>query len=228
VYWALAAAIFVLSVPVALVAAQVNALMFDPTYYVQGQARHAVGRTTEYTLESLRAVDRGIVAFFQQPNVQLPVALADEGADRDVFNAREVGHMNDVRAIVRLLGRLENLALTLIVAVTAARLSTSGRTGVAWVARRALAGAAATLAGVIVLGALTVVDFERLFLAFHLLSFDNDLWQLDPRRDNLIRFFPFEFWFDATVTVALRTVFFAVVLAVVAWTVRRWEVRKAS
>ena len=48
------------------------------------------------------------------------------------------------------------------------------------------------------------------------------------RRDNLIRLFPFEFWFDATVTVALRTVFFAVVLAIAAWTVRRWEGRRMT
>ncbi|HEY3111395.1 MAG TPA: DUF1461 domain-containing protein, partial [Chloroflexota bacterium] len=202
-YWTLAAAIFVLSIPLALVAAQVNALMFDPSYYLQGQARHAVGRTTEYTLDHLRAVDRGIVAFFRQPNVALPVALADEGADRDVFNAREVGHMNDVRDIVRLLGRLENLALTLIVAVAAARFASRGPAAVGWIAGRALAGAAATLALIVAMGGLTLIDFERLFLAFHLVSFDNDLWQLDPRRDNLIRFFPFEFWFDATVAVAL-------------------------
>jgi drug/metabolite transporter (DMT)-like permease len=103
-----------------------------------------------------------------------------------------------------------------------------GPAAVGWIAGRALAGAAATLALIVAMGGLTLIDFERLFLAFHLVSFDNDLWQLDPRRDNLIRFFPFEFWFDATVTVALRTVFFAVVLAVAAWTVRRWEVRKAT
>ena len=97
----------------------------------------------------------------------LPVALADEGADRDVFNAREVGHMNDVRAIVRLLGRLENLALTLIVAVAAARLAVRGRAAVDWIAGRALAGAAATLALILAMGGLTLVDFERLFLTFH-------------------------------------------------------------
>src|SRR5262245_62192646 len=130
----------------ALVAAQVNALMFDPGYYLDGQARHAVGRTTEYTLDRLRAVDRGIVAFFKQPSVALPVALADEGADRDVFNAREVGHMNDVRDIVRLLGRLEGLALTLIVAVATARFASRGRAAVDWMARGALAGAGEQLA----------------------------------------------------------------------------------
>jgi integral membrane protein (TIGR01906 family) len=128
---------------------------------------------------------------------------------------------------VRLLGRAEGLALTLIVAVAAARVASQGRAALASVAAWALAGAAATLALVLSMGALTLVDFDKLFLTFHMISFDNDLWQLDPRRDNLIRFFPFGFWYDATVTVALRSVLFALVLGVGAWTVRRWEVRKA-
>ena len=41
----------------------------------------------------------------------LPSALQDEGASRDVFNQREVGHMNDVRDIVRLVGRIGNLCM---------------------------------------------------------------------------------------------------------------------
>jgi integral membrane protein (TIGR01906 family) len=226
--WTLAAVVFVFSVPIALVGFQLNALFFDPAFYLRGQGRYAVGRTTEYTLDMLRPVDLGIVGFFKQPNVSLPVALADEGADRDVFNAREVGHMNDVRDIVRLIGRFQNLALTLMVAVAAGRLASRGPLALGWVAARAMAGAVVTLLGVALMGALTLVDFERLFLAFHLLSFDNDLWQLDPRKDNLIRFFPFEFWFDATVTVAVRTVLSALLLAAVAWSVRRWEGRKAT
>src|SRR5438132_1033044 len=136
--WTLAAAVFVLSVPVALVCFQLNGLFFDPAFYLRGQARYAVGRSTEYTLDMLRPVDLGIVGFFKQPNVSLPVALADEGADRDVFNAREVGHMNDVRDIVRLIERLQNLALTLIVAVAAGRLASRGPHAVGWLASRAL------------------------------------------------------------------------------------------
>ena len=84
------------------------------------------------------------------------------------------------------------------------------------------AGAGATLALIAFFGALTMVNFEQLFLTFHVLSFDNDLWQLDPRRDNLIRFFPFEFWFDATVTVALRAVLSALVVGGLALIGRRW------
>lgn len=227
-WWALASWVVVLCVPAALVAVQLNALFYDAEFYADGQARHAIGRTTEYTADMLRPVNAAIVGFFKQPNVALPTALADEGADRAVFNVREVGHMNDVRDIVRAIGRIQNLALTLIVACAAGRLAKEGPAGLRWIAGRVMAGALATLGFVLGMGALTLVDFERLFLTFHLVSFDNDLWQLDPRRDNLIRFFPFHFWFDATVTVGIRTVLSACVLVLFAWALRRWEVRQAT
>jgi integral membrane protein (TIGR01906 family) len=220
--WAVASAVVVVAVPVVLVAASLNALFYDPDFYLRGQLQWAIGRTTEYTADQLRPVNRGIVEFFKWPSLSLPVALQDEGASRDVFNDREVGHMNDVRDIVRSIGRLENLALTVGLAAILGRFAARGPVAWRWAAARLAAGAGVTLAVVLVMGALTMVDFEQLFLTFHVLSFDNDLWQLDPRRDNLIRFFPFEFWYDATVTVAVRTVLSALLVGGAALIARRW------
>ena len=51
-------------------------------------------------------------------------------------------------------------------------------------------------------GVLSLVGFDRLFLYFHLISFSNDLWILDPSRDYLIAMFPQGFFFDATMLIA--------------------------
>lgn len=220
--WAVASAVVVVAVPVVLVAASLNALFYDPDFYLRGQLRWAIGRTTEYTAEQLRPVNRAIVDFFTWPSLSLTTALQEEGASRDVFNQREVGHMNDVRGLVRFIGRLENLALTLALAVALGRFVARGGSAWPWTAARLASGAALTLGVVLLFGALTLVDFEQLFLAFHIVSFDNDLWRLDPRTDNLIRFFPFEFWYDATVTVAVRTVLSALLVGSAALIARRW------
>ena len=55
---------------------------------------------------------------------------------------------------------------------------------------------------VLLVGLGSLVGFDRLFLAFHLISFSNDLWQLDPRRDYLIAMFPQGFFLDATLLIA--------------------------
>src|SRR5581483_1488142 len=74
------------------------------------------------------------------------------------------------------------------------------------------AGAAVTLGGIGLLGALAATDFSELFIQFHLLSFSNDLWLLDPRTDNLIRLFPQEYFLDAALRIVVFTLFQALML----------------
>jgi integral membrane protein (TIGR01906 family) len=54
-------------------------------------------------------------------------------------------------------------------------------------------------------GVLSMLDFDNLFLEFHLLSFDNNLWILDPTKDNLLMMFPQGFWYDSAIRLALVT-----------------------
>jgi uncharacterized membrane protein len=53
-------------------------------------------------------------------------------------------------------------------------------------------------------------------LQFHLLSFSNQFWQLNPAKDYLIMLFPGGFWSDAALFCALATVGLAVILGGVA------------
>ena len=66
----------------------------------------------------------------------------------------------------------------------------------------------------IVFGLVALVGFDSVFLKFHQLSFANDFWRLDPRTDYLVRIFPQDFWFDATLWVAVRAIFGALILTV--------------
>src|SRR3989337_2913922 len=64
-------------------------------------------------------------------------------------------------------------------------------------ARSMVSGSLATLGLLASLALLALTDFSGAFLQFHYLAFSNDLWQLDPRTDNLIRMFPEGFFLDA-------------------------------
>ena len=77
-----------------------------------------------------------------------------------------------------------------------------------------------TLAVMILTGFAVLVGFERLFLAFHLVSFSNDLWILDPRYHNLIAMYPSGFFFDTTVIIALLTVLEATLLVTIPVTIQ--------
>ena len=51
-----------------------------------------------------------------------------------------------------------------------------------------------------------LVGFDQLFLTFHMLSFSNDFWRLDPATDRLVQMFPQGFWFDVSIGVGVLTV----------------------
>jgi integral membrane protein (TIGR01906 family) len=61
------------------------------------------------------------------------------------------------------------------------------------------------LGSILTLGIMTVLvlwavfAFDQLFLVFHLLSFSNDFWILDPTKDFLIMLFPGQFFFDVAI-----------------------------
>lgn len=130
---------------------------------------------------------------------------------KPVFSEREVVHLRDVKGLVQTVYWAQMVALGYCLAYVL----------VGWVASRRFAGLLArqivfgsglTLGLLSVLGMGAAADFDRLFLQFHLVSFANDFWLLDPARDNLIRMFPPAFFLEATLAVAALATAMALVL----------------
>jgi len=61
-----------------------------------------------------------------------------------------------------------------------------------------VAGSSLTLGLMIALGIGMLFDFDQLLLRFHLLSFANDFWQLDPAHDYLIMLVTRGFMYDSS------------------------------
>lgn len=51
-----------------------------------------------------------------------------------------------------------------------------------------------TLAVPLLLSLVVMIDFDAMFLAFHAIFFNNDLWMFDPRQDEIIKILPAEFF----------------------------------
>jgi integral membrane protein (TIGR01906 family) len=66
------------------------------------------------------------------------------------------------------------------------------------------------------LGLGILFDFDQLFLKFHLLSFANELWQLNPASDYLIMLVPQGFQYDVASLWTMGTAVGALILGGVA------------
>ncbi len=134
----------------------------------------------------------------------------------ELFNQREVAHLRDVKGLVWLDYRL--LLSTLIYVLAYGGVSLLWRRKIYWrrLAWGTVAGGSLTLALMLALGVGMLLNFDQLFLQFHLISFANELWLLDPSRDYLIMLFPQGFWYDAALLCGGITAGLAVILGGVA------------
>ena len=63
------------------------------------------------------------------------------------------------------------------------------------------AALAVTAAALLFLGIACAVDFNAVFVKFHHIFFDNDLWIFDPAEDYMIRMLPEGLFFDMVVRI---------------------------
>ena len=179
------------------------AMIFDPGFYLDTQRPQEVDLYSGLSWDEVSQVNEGVALFFRDNQLSLAGALTQTGAPGDTFNERETLHMDDVRGIVNLFVTLRTLT-TIIALLGGLLLILSGHPRM--LARSMADGSLAVLLSILVLAAAAIVDFDWLFRQFHLVSFTNDLWQLDPVRSRLLQLYPLNFWFTATMVLAVRLI----------------------
>ena len=210
------AALFVAAVPVLLISASVAWAVNDLGLQARGFDKYDIPAVTGIERDDLIQVASEIRGYFHSTSEPLEVRTTIYGREQTLFNYREVIHMADVKDLIWLVYGAGALSLLFIAGVAAFGFGTIGRAFVKAFCRRILWGAGATLGLAALVGLISLVAFDQLFLLFHQVSFANDFWQLDPRRDYLVMMFPQGFWLDATFFVAYLTVGGAALLGVAA------------
>src|SRR5438309_3050795 len=207
--WArgLASVAFVVLLPLLIIGTSLRGLVTDRDFMLRGFQDNRVATTTGLDQAQLRRVADAFVAYFQAPPGQLQLQVTAFGQPRPLFTEREVAHMEDVQGLIQFFLRMQLVAAAVVVIrlATAVALDRS-----AVPLGRDMLWSTGLIVGLVVLvGLLSLVDFDALWTRFHQVAFRNDLWQLDPTRDYLIMLFPEPFWFTATIrlatTIALQT-----------------------
>ena len=73
-----------------------------------------------------------------------------------------------------------------------------------------------------------MVDFNAVFVQFHHIFFDNDLWLFDPAEDYMIRMLPEGLFADMVLRIGILFVAGLVVLLIASIVAGRFAVRKKS
>ena len=202
----LPAALFVAAVPVFLITASVSWAFNNLGLYEDGFDKYRISSRSGITEDDLRQVAAGLRGYFNSGAEPLSIRTRIFGAERELFNDKEVHHMRDVKRLVWGVYLLAAVSAAYLLANIAVGFASRRSAYLPTLACRAAWGGGVTVALLLLFGLLATVAFDALFLLFHRISFANDFWQLDPRKDYLVLLFPQNFWFDATLWFALRAI----------------------
>ncbi len=208
--------VFMLCLPVLLLTASLGCAANSLWLYKYGFYKYDVSSTTGLADSELENVAAGLISYFNSNEEYISLTVVKDGKPFELFNQREIIHLKDVKGLIWLDYWVLLGTFVYALGYAVGSLFWSKRQYRRQLVWGVVGGSSITLALMLALGLGTLLGFDRLFLQFHLISFSNQLWQLDPTRDYLIMLFPRSFWYDAFLFCAVATAAGAVVLGGVA------------
>ena len=203
--------IFIVCLPLLLLTAAIGGAVNSLWLYEYGFHKYDVGDTTGLSEPELEKAARGLISYFNSGEEYIDVTVEKDGRPFVLFNEREVVHLRDVKGLIRLDYTVLLWTFVYSLVYTLTLLIWRKRRYWRRLAWGVVGGSGITLLLMLVLGLGTLFNFDRLFLQFHLFSFANDFWQLDPTSDYLVMLFPQGFWYDTTLFCALGTLGAAII-----------------
>ena len=211
--------LFILCLPLLLLTAGLSIAMNTKALYEYGFGKYDIAQRTGIAPEELTKAANGLISYFNSDEEYINLTVTKDGQPFTLFNDREVQHLKDVKGLFW-------LGYYVLIGTGTYALIFMGVTLLWWRDRRRFGwglfgGGVLTLALMALIGVIAAVDFTWFFTQFHLLSFANDLWLLNPATDYLLMMFPEGFWFDAVMYIAIGVGVTAIILAGLGWWRRR-------
>lgn len=192
-------------IPISLVTSNITYLTNSDWLYSYNWWRNDISINTGLSIEQLNNGSEQIKTYFINDQEKLDLIIKDGTSQWSLYNEREISHMIDVKYIMKTV-YINAFIFTFLLILTF--IST------VFIFRRESFDILTTsikissfIFGlfVIILIVASLTDFTWLFTQFHLISFSNDLWILDPRTDYLIMMFPERFFLETTLMIGFLT-----------------------
>ena len=196
-------------IAVALISSFEIAMYSDFDFYEKEYEKYDVLSELDMTMEDTMYVTREMMSYLRGDREELSVITTVEGREQDFFNGQDRFHMGEVKELfigglnIRAGACAAGVLCLIFLLVTGADIKSLLPKSY-WIAVGISAGTAA------VIGIASLVDFNAVFVRFHHIFFDNDLWIFDPAEDYMIRMLPEGLFYDFVMRIGG---FFLVMLA---------------
>lgn len=172
---------------------------YDDGFYAAQYKKYYVTYTTGIEEDELMRITDEIQLFLSGKRADFDIAANVMGTYRPIFDAQEQFHMLEVRQLYQTYAVARNISAVLL--CVAAGLLAVCKIKYIW--RALFNGALAALAFTMLIGVCAVIWFDPIFVLFHKIFFNNDLWLFDPDTSVLINIFSEGFFSAAALRIFL-------------------------
>ena len=195
-------------------------IVFNLGYNEKHYIKHDIMADTGLNQTDLMKVTDKMLLYLRDKEDNLDMRAAVEGRMEEVFGEREKLHMVDVKNLFLAGRNIRNGSLILFLGLLIYSSLKNKRLLI-----NLLKSVKFVFTGIIVmllgLGTLFLIDFNKYFIIFHEIFFDNDLWILDARTDILVNMVPEVFFF--TIALNIIIIFIAAILTTIALSEVIWR-----
>ncbi len=187
------------------------AMYSDFDVYRYEYEKYDVLSDLDMNMDDVMYVTHEMMDYLRGKGDTLSVMTTVEGQEQDFFNEQDRFHMGEVRDLF--IGGLNIRFGACVAAVLCMLFLIITRADIKKIIPRSYwIALGITGTAVLFLGIAAVVDFDSVFVQFHHIFFDNDLWIFDPAEDYMIRMLPEGLFYDMVMRIGAVFVASLVVL----------------
>lgn len=202
----LATVVFILSIPIALVTTNIRFVANEPRVYRYAIDEYGAVSATGIARDELIQAGADLRAYFNNGDKEPNIRVQKGDQEINLFGAREVAHLVDVKDRFRLVNRIQEFSVLYLIGYIAAVVLWAREVTPRRLAVNVIVGSLLTLGVIGAAGALGASGFDSAWTDFHEVLFSNDLWRLNPDTDRLIQIYPPEFWENIVFFIGLLVV----------------------
>lgn len=200
------------------------AIYSDFDVYEREYEKYDVLSELDMTMDDAMYVTHEMMDYLRGDRETLSVVTDVDGKRQDFFNQQDRFHMSEVRGLFlggmairagACVSMVVCIILLLLMKADVRRILPSS-----YLIALAVVGLSLAVAGVMAL-----VDFNAVFVMFHHLFFDNDLWIFDPAEDYMIRMLPEGLFADMAARIGVIFAAGLVILLILSIAARRFSKR---
>ena len=175
-----------------VISGSLNFIVRSSLIYDYNISAYSIEKRTSLSLEKINEINLGIRTYFFNEKELL---------DIDIFSNKEILHMKDVKSVMNFIFDISKI-LSIVFCILTFVLYSYFRV---YIYKLIFYSLSLFLSILVFLGTSFLLFFQELFIIFHQIAFNNDLWILNPNEDYLLMMYPEDFFRDVAILILVTS-----------------------